>query len=472
MMTYLPFIAGKFEDTKTFFSVVEKYTGKEFARVGRADSAMLETAISRAVQAEKTMAELSSARKFDILSTISRRLSEECDHFARIISIEAGKPLKYARIEAERASQVFQTAAEETKRIHAELLSLDWYSYGSGKEALVKLFPVGTVAGITPFNFPLNLVAHKVAPAIAAGCPFILKPASATPVSALELARIISETALPKGAVSVLPMSHQVSGPLIEDDRIKKISFTGSPDIGWDFKSRCGKKRITLELGGNAAAIVTPTANLDEAVAKCVTGAFAFSGQVCIHTQRIFVHEDRFQQFLKAFVQRAKDWKEGNPLDPKTDISVLIDEENAIRVHHWISEAVNNGAVIIMGGSRSGNFVEPTVLTNTSTSMKIRSSEVFGPVVTIEKYHDFEEAIRQVNDSDFGLQAGVFTNSIEEMNVAFREIKAGGILINESPTFRIDHMPYGGMKDSGFGREGVKYAIHEMCEMKLLLKPY
>ncbi len=471
MQTYKPYIAGRFAETDTFISVRDKFTGDEFALAGTSDVAMIEEAISKAQNAENLMADLSSSEKYDILSYISKQLFQKRDYFAEIIAREAGKPVKFSRIEAERASQVFLIAAEESKRLDSELMQLDWFAYGKGKEALIRMFPVGTVAGITPFNFPLNLVAHKVAPAIAAGCPVILKPASSTPVSALELAIIIHESGLPKGALSVLPASHETAVPLVEDSRIKKISFTGSPEIGWKIKSRCGKKKITLELGGNAAAVITPSANMEEAVAKCVTGAFAFSGQVCIHTQRIFVHESIFQQFLREFVRRARQWREGSPLLPGTDISVLIDEENAIRVEQWIKEATDQGAVIVLGGSRNKNFVEPTVLTNTHSSMKVRKDEVFGPVVTIDKYSDFDEAIFLVNDSVFGLQAGVFTNHIDEMNTAFRKIQAGGILINESPTFRIDHMPYGGIKDSGFGREGVKYAIREMCEMKLLLKP-
>jgi len=471
MSKYLPYVAGRFVETENDISVSEKFTRSEFTRVGLCDSSMLEHAIEEAVKARKVMSVLSSAKKAEILQFISKRLLEEKELFAEIIAREAGKPLKYARIEAERAAQTFFIAAEEAKRIHSEVISLDWFSHGAGKEAIVKLFPVGVVFGITPFNFPLNLVAHKVAPAIAAGCPILLKPASATPVSALELARIINESDLPEGAFSVLPMTHKLGNQMIEDERIQKISFTGSQDVGWKMKARCGKKRITLELGGNAAAIVTSSADMNEAIAKCVTGAFAYSGQVCIHTQRIFVHEDNYTTFLTGFTERAGQWKAGNPLDPKTDISVLIDEANAIRVEQWIREALEEGAVIAMGGGRNGCFVEPTVLTNTVADMKIRKEEVFGPVVTIEKFRNFSEAIDLVNDSCFGLQAGVFTNRIDEMNQAFREIETGGVLINESPTFRIDHMPYGGIKDSGFGREGVKYAIHEMSEMKLLMKP-
>jgi glyceraldehyde-3-phosphate dehydrogenase (NADP+) len=471
MKHYYLYAAGSFIQTKDILKVKEKYTDEYFAEVCMADEKILEECIQKAVGVENEMSELSSGAKYKILKQISDAIFENRKTLAEIIAMEAGKPLKYALIEAERASQTFIIAAEEAKRIYSEILSLDWFS-DLRKEAVVKLFPVGTVAGITPFNFPLNLVAHKLAPAIAAGCPIILKPASATPVSSLELAAIINKTDLPKSAFSVLPMSHIVSKPLIEDERIKKISFTGSPEVGWEMKTRCRKKRITLELGGNAAAVVTPSADFEEAVAKCVTGAFAYSGQVCIHTQRIFVHESIYDNFVRKFVERTSKLKYGNPLETDTDISVMIDETNAIRVENWINEAVISGAKVLIGGKRTGSYLDPTVLTNTHKDMKVRKEEIFGPVVCIEKYLNFDEAIDLVNDSRFGLQSGVFTNNIQEMNIAFTKIKAGGIMINESPTFRMDHMPYGGLKESGFGKEGVKYAIFEMSDMKILVKTY
>jgi glyceraldehyde-3-phosphate dehydrogenase (NADP+) len=471
MKHYYLYAAGSFIQTKDILKVKEKYTDEYFAEVCMADEKILEECIQKAVGVENEMSELSSGAKYKILKQISDAIFENRKTLAEIIAMEAGKPLKYALIEAERASQTFLIAAEEAKRIYSEILSLDWFS-DLRKEAVVKLFPVGTVAGITPFNFPLNLVAHKLAPAIAAGCPIILKPASATPVSSLELAAIINKTDLPKSAFSVLPMSHIVSKPLIEDERIKKISFTGSPEVGWEMKTRCRKKRITLELGGNAAAVVTPSADFEEAVAKCVTGAFAYSGQVCIHTQRIFVHESIYDNFVRKFVERTSKLKYGNPLETDTDISVMIDETNAIRVENWINEAVISGAKVLIGGKRTGSYLDPTVLTNTHKDMKVRKEEIFGPVVCIEKYLNFDEAIDLVNDSRFGLQSGVFTNNIQEMNIAFTKIKAGGIMINESPTFRMDHMPYGGLKESGFGKEGVKYAIFEMSDMKILVKTY
>lgn len=472
MQAFHPYVAGVFTDTHDQIIVHNKFSNKPIAKVGLASPEMIEQSISAANAIENELKNLSSGKTSDILFEIANKLFENREHFAKIIAQEAGKPLKYARIEAERASQTFRAAAEETKRKYSEIIQLDWFPYGEKKEAIVKMFPVGTIAGITPFNFPLNLVAHKVAPAIAAGCPIILKPASATPLCALELAKIIDCSDLPKGAFSVLPMNHGYAKLLLEDKRIKKISFTGSPEVGWNLKNNCGTKKITLELGGNAAAIVTESADLNEAVAKCVTGAFAFSGQVCIHTQRIFVHSSHFQHFLELFLERAGKWIVGDPLDENTDISVMIDEPNAIRVENMIHEAVRQGATLVFGGKREGKYLNPTVLTHTQSTMRVWKEEIFGPVVLIEPYEDFSQAIEMVNNSVYGLQAGVFTKIISEMNTAFQNIEAGGVLINETPTFRVDHMPYGGIKQSGFGREGIKYAIQEMSEMKVLVKPF
>lgn len=473
MLQYTPFVAGNFiqSDHLDQFIVYDKFSAQPLATVYYANETYVEKAITEAFATRSILRDMSSSDKSNILKAISDKLFEFKKHFATIIAQEAGKPLKYALIEAERAAQVFLVASEEARRFHGELLSLDWFPQGLGKEAIIKYFPVGVVVGITPFNFPLNLVAHKIAPALAAGCPFILKPASSTPLSALELARIIQQTDLPDGALSVLPLRHQDANPLIEDERISKISFTGSPEVGWKLKQQCGRKKITLELGGNAAAIVTESCNFNEAVNKCVTGAFAYSGQICIHTQRIFVHHSIYDSFLKAFVEKTKNLKYGNPLDPQTDISVMIDEQNAIRVEQWVNEAIQHGAQCVIGGKRHNNYYEPTVLINTTPLMKIWQEEIFGPVVLIEPYNTFDDAISMVNDSRYGLQAGVFTNNISEMNTAFRHIETGAVLINESPTFRIDHMPYGGIKLSGFGREGIRYAMHEMSELKILLKP-
>jgi glyceraldehyde-3-phosphate dehydrogenase (NADP+) len=351
-----------------------------------------------------------------------------------------------------------------------EYISLDWTTPGENKEGLVKYFPIGLVAGIAPFNFPMNLAVHKLAPAIAAGCPIILKPASSTPLSTLELAKIIDKTELPKGAVSVLPMNRKAGNQLVTDERFKLLSFTGSPVIGWEMKKNAGKKKVILELGGNAAVIVTPSTDMEKALPKTIVAGFSYSGQICIHAQRFFVHESVFEKFTAAFIKATKKLKQGDPADAATDISAMIDEENAIRVETWIKEAKAQGAKILLGGKRTGTYVEPTIITNTSNKMNVCNKEIFGPVVTIEKYSTFKQAVKILNDSDFGLQAGVFTNDLTEVDYAFNNIETGGVIINDVPTFRVDHMPYGGVKDSGLGREGVKYAIMDMMEARILVK--
>jgi glyceraldehyde-3-phosphate dehydrogenase (NADP+) len=315
----------------------------------------------------------------------------------------------------------------------------------------------------------MNLAAHKIAPAMAAGCPIVLKPATATPLSTLELARIVDETPLPKGALSVIPMNRTTGKRLVTDERFKLLTFTGSPEVGWQMKREAGKKKVVLELGGNAGVIVTANADIDFAVKRCVIGGFAYSGQVCIHTQRIFAEKSVFNRFAEKFAEAARLLKPGDPLHPETQISVMIDESNARRVESWIKEAAKQGAAILCGGKRKGAYIEPTVLTGTKASMKVNCLEIFGPVVTVEPYADFEEALQSVNDTPFGLQAGVFTNRLEDINKAFDRLDVGGVIINDVPTFRVDHMPYGGIKDSGLGREGVKYAIFDMMEPKILV---
>jgi glyceraldehyde-3-phosphate dehydrogenase (NADP+) len=326
------------------------------------------------------------------------------------------------------------------------------------------------MAGIAPFNFPMNLAVHKIAPALAAGNPVILKPARSTPLSVLELARIIDETDLPKGAVSFLVTDREAGNMLVTDERFKMLSFTGSPDVGWEMKNKAGRKKVVLELGGNAGVIVTPSADMSKAVDKILTGGFAYSGQVCIHVQRAYIHHSVFSEFSRRLVDKVQKLKIGDPLDKDTDFSVMIDMENAGRVEAWIGEAVASGARVLCGGQRNGGMVYPTVLTGTKGEMKVCACEIFGPVVNVEPYDSFEDAVAEVNNSRYGLQAGVFTNQIDEMNHAFENLKVGGVIINDVPTFRVDHMPYGGIKDSGFGREGVKYAIMEMMEPKLLVK--
>jgi acyl-CoA reductase-like NAD-dependent aldehyde dehydrogenase len=472
MDQYLFYCGGKFTGSSTPLEVINPYTNEAFATTWRAGTDDLEYAIVRAEAVSEEMKQMPSYARAAILDEIADGIEDNAASFATLLAMEAGKPLRYANGEVLRAVQVFRIAAEEAKRLPKEYLSLDWTPAGTKKEGLVKYFPIGLVAAIAPFNFPLNLAVHKIAPAIAAGCPVILKPASGTPLSTLMLARIIDQTPLPKGAFSVLPLDRTAGNQLVTDERFKLLTFTGSPEVGWNMKRDAGKKKVVLELGGNAGLIVAGSACVDDAVHKAVPGAFAYSGQVCIHTQRIYVHETIFQDFSRKFVEQTRALQEGDPLEPATDIAVMIDEANAIRVENWVNEAVEQGAKLLCGGSRRGSFFEPTVLTNTHAGMKVCALEVFGPVVTLESYSDFTEAVKSVNQGSYGLQAGVFTNSIPEMDLAFDQIEAGGVMINDVPTFRVDHMPYGGVKESGLGREGVKYAIHDMLEPKILVKSF
>jgi glyceraldehyde-3-phosphate dehydrogenase (NADP+) len=470
MNTYQIYLSGKWVSSQKKIEVRNPYNANIIAETYLANKEHLEEAIQVASEIEGDCAEIPSSLRYDSLMFIAHEISNNADFLAKIVSNESAKPFKYAYAEVKRAAFTFLIAAEECKRLPKEYLSLDWQLGLENKEALVKYFPVGLVSGITPFNFPINLLAHKIAPAIATACPIILKPDIRTPLSALELAKIISKTNLPKAMLSVLPLAHNIAAPLINDDRIKLLSFTGSPKVGWEMKANAGKKKVVLELGGNAGVIVTPTSNLEAAVSKCVIGAFAYSGQVCIHTQRIYVHQDLFEKFTEAFISKIKNLKIGNPEEADTDFSCMIDEANAIRVEDWINEAVAQGAKLLCGGKRCENFVEPTVLTNTNAEMKVNCNEVFGPVVIVEKYAVFDNAIAEINNTTFGLQAGVFTDSQTEIDKAFNKLKVGGVIINDVPTFRADQMPYGGVKESGFGREGVKYAMLDMLEPKVLVK--
>ncbi len=470
MRTYPFYLAGKFTDSVNKIKITNSFSGQEFAEVALASEADLEKAILAAKSLEQEMAGRPSWLRSEILLHIVQLLSEEKMAMAETLSQEACKPLKLALNEVDRAIQTFVVAAEEAKRLPKEYISIDWTPSGTGKEGFVKYFPVGLVAGISPFNFPLNLAVHKIAPAIAAGCPIILKPSSSTPLSTLKLARLIDKTKLPKGALSILPMDRTTGNLLVTDERFKLLTFTGSPEVGWKMKAEAGKKKVVLELGGNAGVIVTPSADINKAVDKCVAGGFSYAGQVCIHTQRIYVHADIFHDFTTRFVEKTRQLRSGPSESSDTDISAMIDEKNAIRVEDWVNDAVGQGAKLLCGGKRKDAFFEPTVLTDTQNEMKVCCNEIFGPVVIIERYSDFESAVQQLNNSRYGLQAGVFTDSITQMDYAFHHIEVGGLMINDIPTFRMDHMPYGGVKDSGLGREGVKYAILDMMEPRLMVK--
>lgn len=470
MKNYKIYVGGEFKETSDKLLVNNPFTGEIVAKTYIAGKVELEFAIEKARAVKEELKNLPSFKKYEILSDIAEEILNKREYLAAILSQEAGKPLRYALGEIDRAAQTFIIASEECKRMPGETMSIDWTPSGIGKEALVKYFPVGLIAGIAPFNFPLNLAVHKIAPAIATGNAIILKPARSTPLSVLELAKIIHKTALPKGAISVLPMDREAGNQLVTDYRIDMLSFTGSPAVGWRMKRDAGRKKVLLELGGNAGVIVSKSADLDLAVSKTVVGGYAYSGQVCIHVQRIYVHDSIFDAFVKKFVSKLEVMKMGDPASSETDISSMIDEENAIRVEEWVNEAVDDGAKVLFGGNRKGNYFEPTLLTDTKREMKVCGLEIFGPVVTVEKYSEFSNAVDMLNDSDFGLQAGIFTNLLNEMNLGFHNLDVGGVIINDVPTFRVDHMPYGGVKNSGNGREGVKYAMREMLEPRLLVK--
>ncbi len=470
MQTYYPYVAGKFTGSGDAHVITNPNTGEAFASTWLTGRKELELAVGAAKDVRELLKQMPAYERYEALMKIREGIIARRQVFARLICMESGKPVRYALAETDRSIQVFTVAAEESRRLPSEYIAIDWTKAGKGKEGLVRYFPVGIVAGISPFNFPLNLAAHKIAPAIAAGCPIILKPSSLTPLSTLMLSQVIAETALPPGAVSVLPMNRETGNLLVTDERISLLSFTGSPAVGWEMKRTAGRKKVVLELGGNAGVLISAGADLQDAAVKCAAGAFSYSGQVCIHTQRIYIIKELFAEFRDKFVSASARLKEGDPMDTETDIACMIDLPNAVRVENWIREAAGNGAEVLLGGKRRENFVEPTILTGTKPEMKVCCEEIFGPVVIIEPVESFPEGISRINEGRFGLQAGVFTNSISEMNCAFDQLEVGGVIINDVPTFRTDHMPYGGVKDSGLGREGVRYAIYDMLEPRLLVK--
>jgi acyl-CoA reductase-like NAD-dependent aldehyde dehydrogenase len=449
--------------------VTNKYTGEIVSHVYKSDRATVEKAIELATAAAKPMRELPSYKKQEILYQIIDKIVKRQDELALVLAIEAGKPIRDSRGEIIRLIDTFRIAAEEAVRIYGEVMPLDISARAEGYQALWKRFPVGPCSFITPFNFPMNLAAHKIAPAIAAGCPFILKPASATPISSIILGEIMADTALPEGAFSILPCSHRDAEPMVTDDRIKHLSFTGSPDVGWDIKARCGKKTITLELGGNAACIVDSGADIEYAVKRLIMGAFYQSGQSCISVQRIIVHEKIYDRLKARFAEEAAKLKYGDPLLEDTFLGPLISLDDAKRVESWVNEAVAAGAKIVTGGHRHDACYEATILENVRPDLKVSCVEVFGPVTTIEPFSDFAKAVAIANDSRYGLQAGVFTDNLDRAFYAYNELDVGGVVINDVPSFRVDNMPYGGVKNSGIGREGVRYALEAMTEMKLMV---
>lgn len=461
-------IGGTWEQSDDVMDVINPYDNRSIAKVCRALPEHAERALQAAAKARPVMASLPSYQKEEILRKVAETILVKREELARTITMENGKPIQESRTEVDRAALTFRIASEEASRIGGEFISLDRNKLSEGRWGITRRFPCGPVFGITPFNFPLNLVVHKIAPAIAAGNPILLKPASKTPITALMLGEIILDSGIPQGCLSVLPCGTKVAEKIITDERIKVLSFTGGVSVGWQLKKVANEKKVLLELGGNAGVVIDKESDLEYAIARCVTGSFSYAGQVCISVQRIYAHRDIFDDFVEEFTQRVKGLKMGDPLNDTNHLGPMIDEENLARVEAWVNEATAAGAKVITGGKRKKNFYEPTILLDTSPKMKVGCMEVFAPVVTITKIDDFRDGLDAVNESVYGLQAGVFTNNLRNAFFAFEVLEVGGVIINDVPAYRVDHMPYGGVKMSGFGREGLKYAIEEMTEIRLM----
>jgi acyl-CoA reductase-like NAD-dependent aldehyde dehydrogenase len=463
------FVAGKWVSEGRPLEVVSPYDGAAAGVTHWATAEQLEQAIRAAVAAFQTTKRLPAYERQRILRAISDSIAVHREEFARLMAMEAGKPIKTARAEVDRAVFTFAVAAEESVRIGGEWLPMDLQASTAGRMAIVRRFPLGPIAAITPFNFPLNLVAHKVAPAIAAGCTMVLKPAPKTPLCALLLTEIVEKAGWPAGALNTLSLSNEDAVRMVADDRLKLLTFTGSGAVGWALKARAGKKKVALELGGNAAVIVHGDADVDFAAERCALGGFSYSGQSCISVQRIFVQRNVEEKFTASLLSRVSKLRAGDPLDETTDVGPMINEDAAKRAASWVDDAVKSGAKILAGGKRNGAFMEPTVLSHTKPDMRVNCEEVFAPVVVVEPYDDFSDALRRVNDSPYGLQAGLFTRDAKLIFQAYEELEVGGLIVGDMSSFRIDHMPYGGVKDSGLGREGLRYAIEDMTEPRLLV---
>lgn len=468
---YPLYVAGKAVKTERFLEVHHKYHGDVYARVALADEKVLEKAISAAVKAEQAMADLKPFHKQQILLHCVQRFKELRTELTQILIAEGGKPHGAASAEVERLINTFQLAADAVTQLdEGRIIPLAVTPAAQKYRGMSKHVPVGAVSLISPFNFPLNLVAHKIAPAIAAGCPFVLKPASLTPISALKIAEVLAETDLPKGSWSVLPCDRQAADILVTDDRFKLLSFTGSDQIGWDMKARAGRKKVTLELGGNAVVMIEPDTEISEAfINRIVSGAYAHAGQVCISVQRILVHADIYAEVKKKLVAKLKTLKATDPYLETTVVGPMIKPSEAERLKKWVDKAEKKGAKILVGGTLKGVLFEPTLLEGVDPKLEIYKDEAFGPVAIIEKYKEFNEGIARINQSRFGLQTGLYTQNLNKMLYAWDHLHVGGVMINDIPTFRVDNMPYGGVKDSGLGREGVQFAIRDMQEERLLV---
>ncbi len=466
---YPLYLAGKPSQPNSDLAVTDKYTGAIATRVATADSAMIDEAIGAAAATADDMASVPPYERQSILNHCVRRFQERSEELALSLCVEAGKPIKDSRGEVARLIDTFRIAAEESVRIEGEVLNLEISARTRGFRGMTKRVPIGPCSFISPFNFPLNLAAHKIAPAIAAGCPFVLKPASRTPVGALQIGEVLAETDLPDGAFSILPCERDAAEPFTSDPRLKLLSFTGSPEVGWDLKAKAGKKKVVLELGGNAACIVDKDAELSAAVDRIIIGAFYQSGQSCIGVQRILVHRDVYNAFRDQLVERTTKLKVGDPKLEDTFVGPVISRGDAVRLQEWMDNAVEAGGKVLCGGSSNGVMVQPTLLENVPADQPICAEEAFGPVAVLSQFTEFESALQQVNDSVFGLQAGVFTRDIHKAMRAWDQLDVGGVIIGDVPSWRVDNMPYGGVKDSGLGREGIRYAIEDMTEPRLLV---
>ena len=469
-MTVRPYLVnGQWRTGEGTFEVKNPYDDSLVAEIGIPTADDVEEATARAAAVFDETKQLSVAARSTALDHISRRLAETMEENAQLIAAEGGKPLKWARVEAARAVSTFRWASETIRHGDDELMRLDTEAAFGSRIGLLRRFPIGPVLGITPFNFPLNLVAHKVAPALAVGAPIVVKPASATPIGALRLAEFFDETDLPKGMYQVLPVRSKVADAMARDDRFRKISFTGSAAIGWYLKGLDPKKKVTLELGGNAGVIVHSDADLDMAAQRIAFGAYYQAGQSCISVQRVLVAAEVYEEFAALLTKQVEQLITGDPMDPNTDVGPVIDRGEVDRIGEWVAEAQAQGAEVLTGGKADGPFFQPTLLSQTTPEMKVRCEEVFGPVATITPYQTFEEALAEVNDSKYGLQAGVFTNDLNRAFEAHRTLDVGGVIVNDVSAFRADQMSYGGSKESGFGREGLRFAMEEMTEPRIMV---
>jgi acyl-CoA reductase-like NAD-dependent aldehyde dehydrogenase len=467
--TYPLYLANVAQQPNTDLVVTDKFTGDPATRVALADAKTIDAGIAAAVEAAEPMREMASYERQAVLQHCVDRFKECADELAYALCIEAGKPIRDSRGEVGRLIDTFRIAAEESVRMTGEVQPLDISPRARGYQGMWKRVPIGPCSFISPFNFPLNLAAHKIAPAIAVGCPFVMKPASRTPLGAIIMGEILAETNLPKGAFSILPAARDGADLFTTDERLKLLSFTGSPDVGWDLKARAGKKKVVLELGGNAAVIIDADADLDDAVERTVFGAFYQSGQSCIGVQRIFVHASIYDDFRDRLVAKTKTLIAGNPHDEATFVGPMIDVKEAARLDGWIREAVDGGATLLCGGKRDGAMLEATLLEGVVRGAKLNTEEAFGPVAFLAKFDDFDAALGMVNDSKFGLQAGIFTRDLYKMLRAWDVLDVGGVVIGDVPSYRVDNMPYGGVKDSGLGREGVRFAMEDMTEIRNLV---